>query len=301
MVPCGVVRAWWLVVLACGCGRLGFDPSADAGPADAPGIDAPPRIRPGDLPPFGTPELVPFSLPDANEDDPSLTGDMLELYFSSNRGGDRDIYVARRAAVTDPWGDPEPVPELNTIANEENPKVSADGLTMYLCNGVGYDYNIFVARRASRAAPWSTPERVDALSSAERDTGASADASDRVLVLAIEIADDADLYEARRVGDAWQAPAPIAALNTPGDDGASPFLDPTGLVVYFEAGGAAHDIYYAERDALDAPWQPRVALDATINTSRDEGDPWVSPDHRTIYFARQDLTGNRDLFVATRP
>src|SRR4051812_28768819 len=47
-------------------------------------------------------------------DDPSLTGDLLEIYFGSDRAGSmttgaaplEDIWVAKRASPTDPWGAP---------------------------------------------------------------------------------------------------------------------------------------------------------------------------------------------------
>ena len=52
------------------------------------------------LGPFSEPELVSFlSDPEALDDDPALTADMLEIYFSSERDGglgESDVYEARR-------------------------------------------------------------------------------------------------------------------------------------------------------------------------------------------------------------
>lgn len=292
----------WLVLtwLATGCGRIGFEVT-DGRAVGEVGIDAP-FVLPSDLPPFGPAMLVSISVAVDSDDDPSLTGDMLEIFFDSARGGDHDIYTAKRATVADAWGTPVAVAELNTIANDENPHVSTDGLTMYLSSGAGGDYNIYYASRPDRQTAWTAPVAVAAVNSPVRNAGASANAAGTVLVTA---SDDAvnmsELYESRRAtpADAWSAPVVIAGIDTAADE-ATPDLDDAGLLLFFDAGGTTHDIFWAYRPSLAAPWGSRVPV-TEIDTGMDESDPWVSPDLRTIYFARQDLSGNKDIYMAVRP
>ena len=90
-------------------------------------IDAPPKT---DVPfatgPFGAPQLVAISTPSTREDDITLTGDMLEIFFESDRVaiGQSDIYTARRASITDAWSLPSHIDELSTAylesSKEEN-------------------------------------------------------------------------------------------------------------------------------------------------------------------------------------
>src|SRR5215470_307157 len=112
----GVAVALWL----CACGRVSFE-------------DQPPGVP--ELPVYGAPRpITELNAVGFRDDDPSATGDLLELYFNSDRPGGpglQDMYVSRRARTTDPWGPPALVAELSTADDESNPDVSFDGLTMY--------------------------------------------------------------------------------------------------------------------------------------------------------------------------
>lgn len=81
------------------------------------------------------------------------------LFFSSNRGGQDDIYVSRRGP--DGWESPEPVDALNaTGANTVRPNVSVDGrLIVFDSNRAGGfgGTDIWYASRPSPNAPWSAP------------------------------------------------------------------------------------------------------------------------------------------------
>jgi len=69
----------------------------------------------------------------SDDSTPTLSADGLTIYFSSSRVasmGARDLYVATRPAVTEPFGPPEPLDELNTIDDESSPWVTADGRTI---------------------------------------------------------------------------------------------------------------------------------------------------------------------------
>ena len=67
----------------------------------------------------------------ANDIQPNVRADGLEVVLSSNRAGTlgaQDIWVATRAKVGDPWSTPVNAgPEVNTSAAESRPSLSRDG------------------------------------------------------------------------------------------------------------------------------------------------------------------------------
>ncbi len=96
---------------------------------------------------------------------PTVSPDGLELYFMSNHPasgygspGLFDLYVTKRANANDPWGDPVNLgPAVNSPAYDGIAVLSPDGLLMFFAStrpgGFG-DFDIYMARRASRSAPW---------------------------------------------------------------------------------------------------------------------------------------------------
>jgi len=95
----------------------------------------------------------------AGEDDPSLTADLLEIFFQ--RGA--DIYTSKRASVADAWPDATLVAELDSPALNVSPFVMPDGLTIYFGSergGTGMD--IYRSTRTGRADAWGAPLLVTA-------------------------------------------------------------------------------------------------------------------------------------------
>ena len=70
----------------------------------------------------------------ADDGDAMLSADQLELYFYSTRSGAGDLFVARRQRVTDPFGTPEAITELNTPALDQDPWISPDGRHLFFAS-----------------------------------------------------------------------------------------------------------------------------------------------------------------------
>jgi len=96
--------------------------------------------------PWGTPvNLGPALNSSAHDDGPFITADGLALFFDSDRTagyGKIDIFVARRTTTDDDWGTPVNLgPTVNSSGNENVPRISADGSTLYFSSnrpgGVG--------------------------------------------------------------------------------------------------------------------------------------------------------------------
>ena len=84
---------------------------------------------------FGPAALVAGANSAAQDGQPNLRRDGLELFFFSNRPGTlgmADIYSATRASVWDPWSTPVNLgSDVNSAAAETRPSLSWDGTTLY--------------------------------------------------------------------------------------------------------------------------------------------------------------------------
>lgn len=101
---------------------------------------------------------------------PTVSADGLELYFADGEVGaprapggygGSDLWVSTRASRDDSWGVPENLgPTINTGYNENTPCISADGLELYYSLNIPdhpKNAEVWVARRATRTAPWEEP------------------------------------------------------------------------------------------------------------------------------------------------
>jgi hypothetical protein len=136
-----LVAALFAVLCASiGCVRAGFDPipdpqgdagsldtgRADAGGLDASGVDASDAGSSDALPiapktPFGKPQPVTELNSAWTEDDPTISADGLEIFFTSRRPNQakEDIWTATRADRTAPWGNLGPPPAAESLDAED--------------------------------------------------------------------------------------------------------------------------------------------------------------------------------------
>jgi len=71
---------------------------------------------------------------------PSISSDNLSLYFQTHRSGSLghcDIMVATRKSISDPFGDPVFLKNVNTGGADWTPDISADGLTLFFMRNPG--------------------------------------------------------------------------------------------------------------------------------------------------------------------
>ena len=89
----------------------------------------------------------------SNDQDASLTADELSIFFTSGRPGGMggsDIYMAERASKTGSFSDPVIVPGINTVQDELNVAITADGRELFFSSDRGTGSN-HVIWRASRS------------------------------------------------------------------------------------------------------------------------------------------------------
>jgi hypothetical protein len=200
---------------------------------------------------YGTPTKVPNVNSSANDAEPQISRDGLELYFVSNRADSQgessdNIWVARRSTFKDPWSAPIKLDApVNTTGTENAPSLSADGLELYFSNSWFSDpANLYVSTRASRADPWGQPVKAGP-----------------------------------PVNSAYKQDCPCISA-----DGLSLYF------MSNRPGGTSNptnsDIFVATRPTKDAPWGEPEILGPNVNSNEYEYTPWISPDGLSLFFSR---------------
>lgn len=264
-------------------------------PTDAPAIDG---ADAAPLGPWGAPQLV--MMPVALEDDPTLSGDMLELYFNRDQ---MTIWRIQRASLGAAWSAPEQVPALEPATT---PEMSGDGLTMYFASArtgtLGLN-DIWVAKRAVRGGAWSTPVRVDELSTTAEETNPTPSSDQLTLLLVRRPAagQAVDIYAAARATTEmlWSAPQRVVELASTSADGDPMATSDLRTVYFYSTRTGAGDLYVATRATAGAPLGAPQPI-AELNTPQFvEQDPWISPDQRHLFFS-SDRSGQMAIYESTR-
>lgn len=298
-----------------GCGgevvTLGHLPASTEGGAGDSGTGGGAGATGAEGPRFTTPMLVTELASEGHEtDNPTLTADLLEIYFASGRdggAGDIDVWTARRASVDEPFGTPEPVTIVNTAEFETSPAVSLDGLELWVGaerdGGLG-EQDIWVAHRTSRDAPWSGLTNVLELNTTEKDIPRQPAVGNRIMPLGSRRGGleyyQTFLAERPSASEPFGPARELTELEIDGQNTIDGFLTEDGLTLYFNrtpgAGESKGDLFVATRPELTAPFGAAVPI-SDLNTSDDERDPWLSPDGMHFFFS-SDRDGDLSIYEA---
>lgn len=292
-----------------GCGSVqstvDAPPAGDARLADTgSSIDAPPAA-------WGAPVKLTTLSTASSEWGPTVRGDLLELYFASDRPSGAaqtfdDIYVSTRPTTAAAWGTPTLVAALSSTASDLQPSLSPDGLTIYLTRFTGTisGFDVFKATRATLTSAWGTPAVASDLSSAADDAPMNLSTSQLAMVLTSNRPGSAgyDAYLATRgtTGQPFGAPVAISSINTTNNEFDARLSD-DGLTIYFSSDidpAKGVDLFVATRPTASGTFGTPVALTA-INSGANDEDPWVSSDQHVMVFS-SSRDGNRDLWMSTR-
>lgn len=286
-----------LVVLTAGC-----DLVLQLDLRDAPPIDVPSDVAPQIM--WNAPQGD-LALPIGVGDDPTLTADLLELYWNTTAG---NIARTTRTSTTTAWSASVDVPLVSSTAMETTPEVSNNGLTLYVASRragtLGFD-DLMVSTRADRDAAWSDPVFVPGVNTSSNDNGPSATEDGLVLVFASNRPGGIggfDIWMATRVTtlDVWGVPVNVTSVNTPGVE-ASPCIVGDGLAIYFTSNrNGSFDLFVATRARREDSFGPAAPITELNAVADHDEDPWVSPDERHMFYMRNGALPNSQLLHATR-
>ena len=254
---------------------------------------------------------------------PIQSPDGLSLYLASNRPGGKgglDIWEARRASTSEPWGEPVSLPEpINSAADDFCPTpLHGHGLVFVsrrVVEGVSCGLGEIYFARRSPAHGWSDPEHLgcdpDGPNSTLDEQGPSY-AQARLYFSRSSAAVAGDLYVSAKEGDMrFGAATPIAELNDPTANDIQPNVRKDGRELVFSSnrsgGEGGQDIWAATRASVDDPWSAPVNLGGNVNTALGESRPALSWDAEQLLFGRagpvgtgEGGTGASDIYVSTR-
>lgn len=242
------------------------------------------------------PGLVPIDATDVRS--PSLTADELDIWFVADG---KKIWHASRASKIAAWSPPVIEPDLSlTMAGEPTTaaRVSPDGLAMYVSGTrtvtAGGD-DIYMATRMSRSDPWSELVPAGTVDTIRNELGGSVDAQGHVLAYSAEVdvgpQTISHLFLATRGAGAttWGPGSSIVGTGTASND-FNPHLTEDGTSLYFSSSiidNVGHELFVMSR--MNGNFAaPRHLI--SLGSAKDDDDPWVSTNQRTIYFASNRLT-----------
>lgn len=264
------------------------------------GDEVPRRYR------FDAPQRLEELSIESRADNPSLTADLLEIYFTTAHGPDRgEVWSATRSDKTATFDTPVLVTEINSPSLETSPIVSEDGLTFWVgsdrSGGLGA-LDIWVSTRASRGTAWTTPKPLAALNSSGNDIPRPPGQHRLIMPLSSD-RDSPGLYaiyfaSRPQPSAAFADPRLISELSVADHNIVDGFLTEDGLDLFWDLGpeiGFA-DLYVSSRRSTDDRFERRVAL-TELNTSSNERDPWLSQDGKLLFFS-SDRAGRYDIYVA---
>ncbi len=200
---------------------------------------------------YGTPTKVPNVNSAAEDSQPQISRDGLELYFLSDRGDSKgessdNIWVARRSTVRDPWSAPVKLDApVNTAGPENAPSLSADGFELYFSNSwFSEPASLYVSTRTSKTDPWGPPVKLAPPVNSENKQDCPCISADGLSLY----------FMSNRPG----------GTNNPSNS----------------------DIFVTTRRTKDAPWGEPEKLGPNVNSDQYEYTPWISPDGLSLFFSR---------------
>ncbi len=253
---------------------------------------------------FDPPRLVgELITPGTENNNPTLTGDLLDIYFTTGGDNGQDVWLAQRSSRTETFRAPTLVAAASSPDRETSSAISPDGLSLWFASerpgGLG-DLDIWRTTRSDRAGPWSEPTNLASLNSAFRDLPRPPGLHGLTMPMASDRVDPPayrTMLASRPTTAAdFGAPMPIPEFAGLSDivDGC---LTEDGLFLFLST-GTPGDLVVVQRSAATEPFGAPIPLTA-LNTAAYEADPWLSPDRTQFFFTSDRADGTRQIYVST--
>ena len=246
------------------------------------------------------------------DDGPTLSGDGLTLYFSSNRPREGDpsgLWTCTRPSLNDPFATPT---RLDLSANDgdsfRSPAISRDGLTLFFEAGRLGDQavsDLWMCTRKSTDEPFGEPTSLGPAVNSEYADKHPAISADGLTLLFCsgrpyrsEDILNRDIWMCRRksTSDSFGEAVNLGPTVNSRYNDEHPAISPDGLTLLFSSqrlgGWGKCDLWMSTRKSLSDPFGEPVNLGPDVNSAGDEGNPEISPDGSTLLF-RSDRPGGQ--------
>lgn len=259
---------------------------------------------------FAAPVVIASVSTPQDEGSPRLTDDELTMYFDGQRNGDPlfDLYVTRRAKVTDPFASLGL--GVNTVDKYEfAPNVTTNGRTIFFerQDPASSNDDFWVATRPDTVSPFGTATQVPEVNTPLYD-GKLCVRGDGSELYFVKMGNQTslDIWVAKLIGGHYVTTR-LNVVNSTFDEYA-PIISPNGLVLYFSstrpfaAGRTDENIWVATRaKTTDDFGLPTQVLN--VNSPTADEPSWISNDGCRLYMIsdRPGGPGGQDIYLATRP
>jgi WD40-like Beta Propeller Repeat len=248
---------------------------------------------------------------------PIESPDGLSLYIASNRPGGLggiDIWVARRASRTAPWGAPVNLgAPVNSAANDFCPTPINGGGLFFVSTRPGFcgsvaNADMYFTRR-NPAGGWTAPKHfacAPAGPNGDLDEQGPSYVQGRLYFSRNSATVAGDLFVSKKRGNMSFGPArPISELNDAAANDIQPNVRKDGREIVFSSNRSGtlggQDLWIATRRSVAHRWSAPVNLGSAVNTAAAETRPSFSWDAQTLYFGRAPgPEGSTDIFVSAR-
>jgi len=210
---------------------------------------------------------------------------------------------------------------INTSSGDCIDCLSSDGLEMYLDSGRAGGYgtwDIWVVRRPTTNDTWGPPENLGSPVNSSSSEAFACLSSDG-LELYFESHQrpggygSYDIWVTKRLtkDHDWGAPQNLGPIINSAAGEGGPWISSDGLELYFgsnrSGGSGSWDIWVTRRVTINDPWEPPINLGAVVNSSAEEGAPFISADGLRLFFGggyhgphRPGGFGKSDMWLTTR-
>jgi predicted outer membrane repeat protein len=189
---------------------------------------------------------------------PWVSPDGLRLYYNYQTGSTFRLMVSERAADSPRWMTGTVISELNQLSNRLiTCRLTSDELTIFFGGpdqrGAGAEYDIWMATRPDRHAPFGAPVNMEGLNSPANDLHASPSADGLSLYFASKRSGPYQLFRSTRESRnaPFGPPVHLPFFDTPNGFSMFPYLSPDGKEFYFMrqtgADRSARDIWVSYR------------------------------------------------------
>ncbi len=163
----------------------------------------------------------------------------------------------------------------------------------------------FAAKAVANPVPFTPVNLGDSINTTDQEYLPSFTADGEYLIFTARVNRQEDFFFSQKTGTQWSQRKPLEAINTPFNEGAQSISADGRLLVYTFCGNTGPgstscDLYYTEKKNGD--WSAPQPIGSPVNTASWEGQPSLSADGYTLYFAsdRAGGRGSRDIWKSTR-
>jgi Tol biopolymer transport system component len=281
-----------------------YTPEAGSLPHVAPPTPACDRTKP-----FSAPTRLPGAWdPNTHYSTPRLSTDELTIYYTTVISGVAKMGRATRLTPAAAFDAPSLITPEESRANDNDPSVSFDNLTIWFQSTRSGAQHLWMASRASTTVDFDAPSLVPVVNSAASEAHAYFRQTAGELWFISTRGDPRSFYHiymSKVTGTTFAPPLPVAELNSASNDyGPQPSQDGLTMLLFSDrpGGQGSFDLYLAQRASTSLPWGAPQPI-AELNTPHFESGGWLSDDGCRITFSSdRDAPGVRHaLYFAQRP